>query len=279
MKARSSSVSSKPFSLLLIPAALLLLIVANTSCGSNSATLVQKLKGNTSVSVLLSSTANDQVTTFDLVLQSLTLTSQSGKTVTLVSSQQPSEFIHLNGGIEPLTTVTVPQDVYTSATMTVGYAVFVCLAQVPGGGLGIANYSAGNQGPTITLPGPLTITGSNMSLLLNMQVSSSAVFPNCWTNPPFQGFNMSPTFSLAPFVLSPSPTNSENGNVSGLKAEIASVGTSSSLTLTVPGGKVGTRSLAVAYNSATVFQGVSNSSALVAGMFLDVDGSIQSDTG
>src|SRR5690348_13026010 len=108
MKARSSSVSSKPFSLLLIPAALLLLIVANTSCGSNSATLVQKLKGNTSVSVLLSSTANDQVTTFDLVLQSLTLTSQSGKTVTLVSSQQPSEFIHLNGGIEPLTTVTVP---------------------------------------------------------------------------------------------------------------------------------------------------------------------------
>ena len=123
----------------------------------------------------------------------------------------------------------------------------------------------------------MTITGSTMSLLLNMQISNSAVFPTCWTNPAFQGFTMSPTFSLAPFVLSPSPTNSGSGKVSGLKAEVASLGTSSSLTLTVPGGKVGTRSLAVTYNSATVFQGVNNSSALAAGMFLDMDGAIQPD--
>jgi len=132
------------------------------------------------VTVLLASTGNDQVTRFAVEFQTLTLTSQSGKTVTLSSSQQPSEFMHLNGGIEPLTTVNVPQDIYTSGTATLG-AVFVCIAQVPEGGLGIANYSIINQGPTVNLASPITVTGSSMALLLNMQVSSSAVFPTCWT--------------------------------------------------------------------------------------------------
>jgi len=79
--------------------------------------------------VLLSSTANDQVTRFDVGFQTLTLTSQSGKTVTLLSSQQPAEFMHLNGAFEPLMTVSVPQDIYTSATATLGGAVFVCLGR------------------------------------------------------------------------------------------------------------------------------------------------------
>jgi hypothetical protein len=36
-----------------------------------------KLSGNTSVTVLLSSTANDEVSEFDLTIQSLTLTDQA----------------------------------------------------------------------------------------------------------------------------------------------------------------------------------------------------------
>ena len=248
-----------------------------TGCGSSTPS-GPKFSGNTSVTVVLSSTANDQVTRFDVQLQTLTLTSQSGKTVTLLSSQQPSEFVHLNGEVEPLTTVNVPQDIYSSATVTLGGAVFVCIAQVPGGGLGISNYSIVNQGPTVSLPSPITITGSSMALLLNMQVSSSAVFPTCWTTPAFAGFSMEPTFNLTPIALSTSPTNSGNGKVSGLKAEVASVGTTpSSLTLTVPGGPLGTRTLSASSNSATVFQGVSGTSALFPGMFLDVDGAIQSD--
>jgi hypothetical protein len=250
-----------------------------TGCGSSgSSGGGQKLSGNTSVTVLLASTANDQVSRFDVELQSLTLTNQSGKTVTLLSSQQPAEFMHLNAGIEPLTTVTIPQDIYTSATVTLGGAVFVCIAQVPGGGLGFANYSIINQGPTVNLTSPITVTGSGMTLLLNMQVSSSAVFPMCWTSPPFEGFSMTPTFNLAPIDLSTSPTNSGNGKVSGLKAIIASVGSAgSSLMLTVAGGPFGTRTLSASSNSATVFQGISGASALSPGMFLDVDGAIQSD--
>jgi len=270
------SASSHSF---LITLALLLGIGIATGCGSSGTTPIPpKFSGNTSVTVLLASTANDQVTRLEADLQTLTLTSQSGKTVTLLSSPQPSEFMHLNGGIEPLTTVTVPQDIYTSATITLGGAVFVCIAQAPGGGLGIANYSIINQGPTVNLASPITVTGSSMTLLLNMQVSSSAVFPACVSNPPFEGFSMMPTFNLAPIAVSASPTNSGNGKVSGLTAEVASVGTAgSSLTLAIASGPFGTRTLSVSSNSQTVFQGISGASVLSTGMFVNVDGAIQSD--
>ena len=275
----STRSASSPFSLVALTFVMLFGIGICTSCGSGGSgtTPPPKLSGNTSVTVLLASTANDQLTRFAVGLQTLTLTSQSGKTVTLLSSQQSSEFMHLNGGIEPLTNVTVPQDIYTSATATLG-AVFVCIAQVPGGGVGIANYSIVNQGPTVNLTSPITISGNSMALLLNMQVSSSAVFPTCWTTPAFEGFSMTPTFDLTSFALSGSPTNSGNGKVSGLVAEVASVGTTgSSLTLTIAGGPFGTRTVSASFNNQTVFQGISGTSALSPGMFLNLDGAIQSD--
>lgn len=268
------SVSSDSF---LITLTLLLGIGISTGCGS-TAPASPELGGNTSVTVLLSSTANDQVTMFDVGFQTLTLTSPSGKSVTLLSSQQPAEFVHLNGGIEPLTTVNVPQGVYSSAKATISRAVFVCLSQVPGGGLGITNYSIVNLGPALNLPSPITITGNSMALRLDMQVSSSAVFSTCWTTPSFQGFSMSPTFNLTALAGSNSPANSGNGNVSGLAASLVSVGTTpSNLTLMIAGGPFGTRTLLASSNSATVFQGVSGVSALSPGMFLNVDGAIQLD--
>lgn len=274
---RSASSSSRQLHSIALGLTVAAAAIFATGCGS-SGTTPPKFSGNTSVTVLLASTANDQVTRFAVDLQTLTLTSQSGKTITLLSSQQPSEFMHLNGGIEPLTTVSIPQDIYTSATATLGSAVFVCIGQVPGGGLGIANYSIINQGPTVNLASPITVTGSSMALLLNMQVSSSAVFSSCWTSPAFEGFSMTPTFGLTPFALSASPTNSGNGKVSGLDAEVVSAGmTGASLTLTIAGGPLGTRILSASSNSQTVFHGISGASALSPGMFLDVDGAIQSD--
>ena len=276
MKTGSSSARLAPLPVsLLITLGLLPVIAITTGCGSSS---TPPLRGNTSVTVLISSTANDQVTDFAAQLQTLTMTGRSGRTVTtLLSSQQPAEFMHINGGIEPLTTVSVPQDIYTLASIKLNGAEFECIGQVPGGGLGIADYSTINQGPTVNLPSPITVKGSSMALVLNLEVSQSVVFPTCWS-PGFQGFSLTPTFTLAPIVSSSSPTNSGNGKVSGLNALIASVGTAgSALTLTIPGGVYGTRTLSASSNGTTVFQGVSGASALSPGMFLDMDGAIQPD--
>jgi hypothetical protein len=70
--------------------------------------------------VLASSTANDQLAQLDMTVSSLTLTSQSGKTVTVFSTPQTAEYTYLNGNVEPLTYATIPQDVYTAATASVG---------------------------------------------------------------------------------------------------------------------------------------------------------------
>jgi hypothetical protein len=56
-----------------------------TGCGS-SGTTPPKFSGNTAVVVLASGTANDQLFQFSVTLQSLTLTSQSGKTVSLLTT-------------------------------------------------------------------------------------------------------------------------------------------------------------------------------------------------
>src|SRR5579863_9866829 len=51
----------------------------------------------TQVTVLASSTANDQLVQFSMYLQSLTLMNKSGTNVPLISTTHDLEFMHLNG--------------------------------------------------------------------------------------------------------------------------------------------------------------------------------------
>src|ERR1700728_2136436 len=83
--------------------------LCTTGCGGGNTTHLPGtlLSGNTAVTVLASSTANDQLSQFDMVLNNLTLSSQSGKTVNLFAAPLHAEFIHLNGTAEPLLTVSV----------------------------------------------------------------------------------------------------------------------------------------------------------------------------
>ena len=141
-----------------------------------------------------------------------------------------------------------------------------------------SHYSGGDQGPVANLASPITVTGSSMVLSLNLQVSSSAVFPSCYSEPIFSGYSLSPTFSLTPLFVSSSPTNAGNGLITGLEATITSVGTTgSSLTLTIPEVSLGTRTVQANADAATVFKGVSGLSALTPGMFVNLDGAVQSD--
>ena len=119
----------------LLTLALLFGMGITTDCGSGgTAPPPPRFSGNTSVTVLLSSAANDQVSEFDLTLQTLTLTDQGGKIVPVVNASSPAEFVHLNGNIEPLATISIPQGIYVSAAVTLGEAVFVCISQDPNGG-------------------------------------------------------------------------------------------------------------------------------------------------
>ena len=133
MKAAWSSASSASSHSSFIIFTVLLGVGLATGCGSTPSTSTPpKFSGNTMVVVLASSTANDQLFQFSVTAQSLTLTGQSGQTVSLLPTPVSDEFIHLNGHVEPLATVSIPQGVYTSAAATISEAVPACAGQSAG---------------------------------------------------------------------------------------------------------------------------------------------------
>ena len=262
-----------------------LLVIAGTSCGSGNASFgTHPLTGNTNVTVLLSSTANDQLSQFDLVLQTLALTGQSGKTINLITADQPSEIIHVNGGIEPMVTLSIPQDIYTSATATVGNAQFTCVTVTPpssptGGGLDISTYDYGyvpSSMVTVNSPTQITVTGDSMALKLDLQVLESATYSSCY---PSGSFAITPTFNLTALASSVNPTNSDNGKAMQVDGQVATISTSGS-TFTIAVDETGgtnIRTISISANSNTEYQGITNFSGLQVGTFLDLDGAVQAD--
>ena len=113
--------ASKSFSVVFFLIVAILAFIT-TGCGSLPGPPPPAFSGNTNVTVLLSSTANDQLSQFGLTFNSLTMMNKAGKSFTLLASPQGTEFVHLNGTIEPLITVSIPEGVYTSATASIGYA-------------------------------------------------------------------------------------------------------------------------------------------------------------
>ncbi len=258
-----------------------------TACGS-SGTPKQTLTGNTNLTLMLTGTANDQLSEFDMQFQGITLTSQSGKTVTLQPSTGTglsAEFMHINGNAEPLLTANVPQDVYTAATITPGAGEFVCidLYTTGSGGQGtldthiFEDLGVAPSSTTVTLPAPITVTGKSMALSLALNVSLSATYSSCYDPSGTYTFSITPVFTLAPLTVSASPTNSANGTVFDLDGEITAIGSSGqSLTLSIPAFSA-TRTITASSNSNTAYQGVSGFSALTQGMFVDMDGALQAD--
>lgn len=247
------------------------------------------------VTVVASSTANDQLSQFELVLDSLTLTSDSGATVNLISTPIHTEFIHLNGTQEPLVQASIPQGNYVSATATFSASSVTCMTLNPAASDSLVISTFGGPAPgmtaTVNLPAPIALSGTSALLDLDLQVSKSASFASCIpsSGAPAQ-YSITPTFNLSALTLSSSPTNSQNGLEPGLEGIVASVDAAQS-TLTVDAAD-GTSCPAtngvscnppsasgpvwqIAADSGTLFQGVQNISQLTAGMAVGMDVVIQ----
>ena len=263
-----------PFPLLLWTSSLALLAPFMAGCSGSGTG--PTLSGNTRVVVLASSTANDQLSAFTTTLQSVTLTNQAGKTVNLLASPVSEEFIHLNGHIEPIATVSIPQGTYISASATYsGVATPVCNAQ--GSGSNQTDTLTGGASETINLPNPITVEGTGMGLVLDLKViaypgqcPTPAQYPSA---PP-----VTAAFDLTPLTLAAQPTNSTNGLALGLEGTIGSVG-SGAAQFTVNGLVNGQTppTWQVSLNSSTVLQGISGAAQLTAQVPVDMDVAIQPD--
>jgi hypothetical protein len=268
------------FSRFVPPLLLSLALLLTVACGSGGGT-IKTLSGNTTVVVLASSTANDQLFQFSVTMQSLTLTSQSGQAVSLLASPASDEFMHLNGHVEPLATVSIPQGIYTSAVATLSAAFPACAGQ-SSGSLVMDEALGGLHGQTtasIEPEQPITVTGTAMGLVLDLQVSQTAPFNGGCSSSLTNAVTITPTFTLTPISIASQPTNSGNGKVLGVEGLISSV-TGSGFTVGAlysmnEGTTPPTWQVSVA--SGAVFQGAGNIAGLTAGMPVEMDLAIEPD--
>jgi hypothetical protein len=266
------------FSRFVRPLVLSLAVLLAPGCGGSGTKTTSS--GNTTVVVLASSTANDQLFQFSVTLQNLTLTSQSGQTVSLLASPASDEFMHLNGHVEPLATVSVPKGIYTSAAATVSEALPACAGQSAGidEALGDVN---GLTAASIEPAHPITVIGSAMGLVLDLQVSQTAPFNGGCSNSLTNAVTITPTFSLTSISIAAQPTNSANGKVLGVEGLISSVspdgsGFTAGALYSMNEGTSGP-TWQVSVSSGTVFQGVGTASGLTDGMSVDMDLVIEPD--
>lgn len=266
---------------------LLFAALLTAGCGAGPMrTPVQTQSGNTSVTVVASGVANDQLSKFLVEISSISLIDASGKTVPLSTIPISIDFIRINGLAEPFVTATVPQGVYTSASISVddGTFTYVCLNPSTGGLVesqsAVGQIAASNV--SISLPAPLTISGPSMVLSLKMLVSQSASFLPCDRNGD-NSYSITPTFTLSPMTLSASSTNSTGGKVAGLLGSVASIDGNGSgfvaddITAYFREPTTNGPSWHVHTGPATVYQGIQGVSQLASGMPLDMDAEIQDD--
>jgi len=268
-------------------AATTLSVLTAVGCGTNSNGPApgNPVPGqNSDVSVLLSSSSNDQLVKYQMFLHSLTLTSESGNTVHILSSPQEADFISLNGSPEPLLEVSIPQGVYTSAQASIGYTEFSCVMFSQS--IKTENYSYGyvpDKFVTVNLSGPITVAGPSMMLNLNLMTADSAKWPlPCGQAVTTADFSITPTFDLS--YLSAS---SFSGEMTGLQGTVASLDQlASSLTVIAADGPKAepfTNTVTtgihwvVRVNQETTFGGVNGLADIAVGAAVDFDGNIQSD--
>jgi hypothetical protein len=241
------------------------------------------LNGTTNVAILLSSTANDKLSSYTLQIRSITLTNAAGKSVTLFPGLLANEFIHGNSNPQLFWTVVVPQDTYTAAALTFTNPSFALIDTA----LHTSTFSILTQdqarSATIHLPVPLTVSGNAMTVDLDLQVAQSFTLQNTM---PFATFTITPVFNLTASPLTTQPTSIANGKVTAMLGSVASVNAGSN-SLNVQNENeeqavfqtfmANTSSFNVTTNANTVFQGVDGLTFLNPGMFLNLDADIQSD--
>ncbi len=251
--------------------------IAGCGPGSYTSTTTSTMTTNgttTQVTVVTSSTANDQLSQYYIQLQSLTLTNQSGKTITLQPARQRSEYMHVNGAAEPLLVATIPQGVYTAASAQVAGADYTCIYVQSTGSLTTADYYNGvPPTATVSLPAPITVTGASMGLALDLLVSPSAAYSNCSGGSPS---SIAPTFNLRPFALSSQQSSAQYGRVLSLDGQVTSVDANAGeFQVALPQTTGGT--VSAHPSSSTSWQGIANLAGLTAGSFVDLDGALQPD--
>jgi hypothetical protein len=236
----------------------------NTVANSNSAASTPA--ATTAVPVSITDAPSDRVIAASLTLNSIVLTNSKGATTSILSAPATFEATHLDAVQEPLFTPAIPEDTYTSVTLSYSNAQVAYIdpttKQVVLGTAMLANNSQ-----VFTFPNAVVVNNTTESLLIDYLVANSVSISGSTVT-------VTPAFHIAVAPIPQQPTNGTNGLQCGVKGKVTALGTDS-FTL-VNGAGI---SLTVAVNANTQYQGLSGFSALAVGALVEVDLATQANGG
>lgn len=245
----------------------LALVTALILAGCNSMSPGLQLSNSaasTAVPISITDAPSDEVLAATLTLNSVVLTDSSNKTTSLLTSPLTFEATHLDAVQEPLLTPAVPQDTYTSVTLTYSNAV-VDYIDPTTKQVVEATATLANTSQTITFSSPITVSSASTGLLVDYLVDNSVAISG-------SAVTVTPDFHVAVAPIAAAPTNGLNGLMCGVKGKVTALGTNA-FTITTGNGV----SLSINVNAGTNYQGLSGFSALAVNAMVEVDIQVEAD--
>lgn len=265
----SSSIATRSITL----ATLLVAGFAMLGCGSNgsthtpASTPVPPAVNTTPVQISLGDAPADWIMAFGMTVNSISLTSASGGTVSMVSTASPMEMMQLMATMQPLSTTPVPQGTYTQA--------MVSFSAVSMGYLDPVSHTykqkamAGPFTANVTFSPAMTVGTTPMMLNLDMKMGASVAIDASGN------VTMTPTMTASTSPMTGSAMNPWQG---GMQNRIGSV-TSVSGSQFVLGSMMGMQQTTFMTNANTQFVGTgfTGMGMLTSGMMVGVDAVMQAD--
>jgi hypothetical protein len=243
------------------------MVIAGCTSSVTSSSSTSNIIPNTDTSTSptrITDAPSDQVLAASLTLNSMILTDSTGKVTTnlLPASGITFEATHLDAVQEPLFSPAIPEDTYVSVTLTYSNAQ-VAYIDPTTHTVDLVTATLANTSQTITFPTPVTISDTTTSLLLDFLVGKTGTITISGST-----VTVTPQFAVAAVPIPNTPTNGTNGLLTGHKGKVMAISASTnSFTLTDASGTA----MTIYVNAATVYQGISNFSALQVNALVEVD--------
>lgn len=215
---------------------------------------------------MMGDAASDRLLSFEVTVNSVTLTSGAG-TVSVLASPTRLELTHLSGTLEPLVLRGVPQGTYSQATITFA-SPEATLLDATGKPIEVTP-TLNPATVTVTFNPALTVGQGAMVLSLDVDLASSITI-DANNNVTFSPVVHASTKSVA----AEDNQHPEDGALEDVNGTVSSVG-SSSFTINTPSSS---QPLTFTVNSTTEFKdGLAGLSSLTAGMIVEVEGVTAAD--
>lgn len=223
--------------------------------------------GTTPMQVSLGDAPADWIMTFGMTVNTITLTSSTGDTVSVLPTASPMEMMQLMATVQPISSVAVPQGTYTQATVTFSAVALGYLDPVS------HTYTQktmpGPYSATVPFSPAMTVGTSPMALNVDMNMGSSVSIDGSGN------VTLTPTLTAA---MASAPGTGMNPWQGTMQQRLGAVSSISGSQFTM-GSMMGMQTATFTTNSSTQFAGTgfTGMGSMSTGMLVGVDAALQAD--